>query len=214
MRKKGAHMSDFIEEKKQLRKEMLQRLKALPPEQAREESRAAAEALFSLPEWGPAETVLVFVPIGRQREIQTAEVIRRAADEGKELALPRMRGDELEFRRVARSTAGGFDPPLESHPYGVQEPPETAPLFRPAEGSATLVVTPGLAFDRAGGRLGRGKGYYDGWLNRHRTARKSGSLTPVAFGYSFQLIERVPMDEGDVFLPRLVLGGEVIDCGT
>jgi 5-formyltetrahydrofolate cyclo-ligase len=38
-----------------------------------------------------------------------------------------------------------------------------------------------------------------------------GRLFPVAFGYSVQLVEQVPMDEGDVFLPRLVLGGKLFE---
>ena len=43
--------------------------------------------------------------------------------------------------------------------YGVLEPPALAAVTRPEEGD--LVLVPGVAFDRAGNRLGRGQGYYD-----------------------------------------------------
>jgi 5-formyltetrahydrofolate cyclo-ligase len=205
-------MSDIIEAKKQLRREILHRLRELPAEQLSRESEAASRALFDLPEWDAAAVVLSFIPIGRQREIRTAGLIRRAFEEGKGIALPRMKGEELEFRRVEEGPGGGFRPQLISHPYGVQEPPESAPLFTPSRETPALVVTPGLAFDRAGGRLGRGKGFYDGWFAYHRQALSAGYLQPVAFGYSVQLVEQVPMDEGDIFLPRLILGGEVFDA--
>lgn len=54
-----------------------------------------------------------------------------------------------------RSAAG----PLEAHPYGFHQPDETAPLIDDA--MVAVVLTPGLAFDAAGYRLGFGGGFYD-----------------------------------------------------
>ena len=75
--------------------------------------------------------------------------------------------------------------------YGVLEPPEGAPLIELGEDDA--VVVPGVAFDPAGHRLGRGKGYYD------RTFERDASRSPLLFGlaYDFQVVDRVPHDEFD-----------------
>jgi 5-formyltetrahydrofolate cyclo-ligase len=75
----------------------------------------------------------------------------------------------------------------------------------------TLALVPGLAFDRGGGRLGRGKGYYDRFLSAiagARAARGYGAagFTALAFGYSSQIVDRVPAGAGDSPLDGLALG--------
>ncbi len=75
-----------------------------------------------------------------------------------------------------------------------------------------IVVTPGLAFDREGHRLGRGKGYYDKWFSRFRRSLMSNIILPVGVGFSVQLLEAVPFDKNDIPLPRLLIGGEIVHC--
>ena len=205
-------MNQIVEEKKRLRTQLRERLLEIPQHRRREESAAAVKVITALPVWTASTVVLSFVAISRQGEIDTAELLRLAGEQGKRVALPRIRSGELEFREVEVEESGTLHPSLELHPYGVEEPPESASLFEPAPEEKVLVVTPGLAFDRAGGRLGRGKGFYDGWLHRHRHLLSRGTLSPVGFGYEEQLLEQVPMDEGDVFLPQLVLGDMTINC--
>ncbi len=205
-------MDHVVKEKKRLRTQLRERLLEIPQHRRREESDAAVRRITALPEWSESTVVLTFVAMSHQGEIETSELLCLAGEQGKRIALPRIHGGELEFREVKVNASGTLNPSLELHSYGVEEPPESAPLFEPAPEETVLVVTPGLAFDRAGGRLGRGKGFYDGWLHRNRHLLSRATLRPVGFGYEEQLIEQVPMDEGDVFLPRLVLGDMTIDC--
>ena len=71
-------------------------------------------------------------------------------------------------------------------------------MVEPAEGDA--VVVPGLAFDATGSRLGRGRGYYD----RRFPVGSQGAPCLVGFGYDFQVVERVPVDESDRRLDAIV----------
>ena len=73
--------------------------------------------------------------------------------------------------------------------YGVPEPPTGAPVHELDSGD--LAVLPGVAFDRRGRRLGRGRGYYD------RTFRAAGGPLLVGFAADFQVVEEVPTGPTD-----------------
>ena len=77
---------------------------------------------------------------------------------------------------------------------GIPERPEGAELYNLAFAGATLVLLPGIAFDRAGGRLGRGGGCYDRFLVQ---AELRGALK-VGVCWSFQILDEVPVAEHDV----------------
>jgi len=62
-----------------------------------------------------------------------------------------------------------------------------------------LIVVPGLAFDRTGGRLGYGKGYYDRLLAEVRP-----DATLVAFAFECQLFATVPMHPHDVAMHKVI----------
>lgn len=73
--------------------------------------------------------------------------------------------------------------------FGVQEPPETAPEHTP-----TVVLTPLLAFDLEGFRIGYGGGYYDRTLAALRAA---GPVTAIGVAYEAQAVAEVPHDRFD-----------------
>ncbi len=113
-------------------------------------------------------------------EVHTHDFIERWSGE-KRIVLPVVVGDELELRLYT----GPQDLVVGS--YGIAEPVGT--LFTEYS-SIDLVIVPGLAFDKAGRRLGRGKGYYDKLLP-HIAAPKLGICFP------FQLVEEVPAEAFD-----------------
>jgi 5-formyltetrahydrofolate cyclo-ligase len=95
---------------------------------------------------------------------------------------------------------------LSSGTYGILEPA----LEKPAEnfGSEDLVIVPGVAFDAAGNRLGRGKGYYD------RTFPPGSATSPIliGYGYEFQIVGRVPHGDGDRQMDAVVTDHAVRWC--
>jgi len=68
-----------------------------------------------------------------------------------------------------------------------------------------IFLVPGLAFDRMGKRLGRGKGYYDRYFDHHRKVLKIGIC------FSGQLFENVPCEPHDVQMDVIVTEKEVLD---
>jgi 5-formyltetrahydrofolate cyclo-ligase len=88
--------------------------------------------------------------------------------------------------------------------YGPKEPRRRIPVD-PAE--VDVVITPGLAFDRSGRRLGYGGGHYDRYL-----ARLGPEAVRIGIGFSVQLVDEVPAHAGDQRLNLVVTDLGVIEC--
>jgi len=79
--------------------------------------------------------------------------------------------------------------------YGIPEPKDGAgSTYNLEQASETLVIVPGMAFDKTGNRLGRGKGYYDRFLSQLEMA----SSAKVGVCWTIQMVERVPVSSHDV----------------
>ena len=128
-----------------------------------------------------------------RNEVDTSVAVTRALDEGKTVVVPRV---VWEARRLVPIVLSGLDCPMQTDHYGLREPIETEPI---SPDKIDLVVTPGLAFDLHGRRLGRGGGFYDRFL-------KTPSLTAPSCGLALavQLIDQVPTERHDVTLDMLV----------
>ncbi|MFA7345052.1 MAG: 5-formyltetrahydrofolate cyclo-ligase [Terrimicrobiaceae bacterium] len=117
---------------------------------------------------------------------------------GKRIALPRVCGDELAFH-LADCKAG-----LLAGRFGIPEPPAEAP---DAGKQFDLILVPGLAFDLRGGRLGRGKGFYDRFL---ATAR--GIRAGVCF--EDQIVTGIPVEEHDLRMDFVITPAAIYRCGS
>ena len=199
-------MDDVAERKAALRREAKARLKAIGPGERASASRNAALAAGSHAAWRAADLVLAFLSM--PSEIDTGPAIDAALAAGKRVAVPRIEGDDIAFVEL---TPGWRLWPRDR--WDIPVPPEALGTlsFESLAATPTLALVPGLAFDRSGGRLGRGKGYYDRFLSGLSAARAAlGPSAPdfsaLAFGYRAQLVETVPTDERDRPLDGLALG--------
>lgn len=181
-------------------------LAAMTPAKRTEASARATIAAQSVHAWQPSRLVLAFLSM--PTEIDTGPVIEAALAGGKRVAVPRIEDGEIAFVELP---PGWQDWPHDR--WNIPAPPAslTTLSFDDIATVPTLALVPGLAFDRAGGRLGRGKGYYDRFLAGVQAARgrlgcAAGSFFAVAYGYDSQLVELVPMDERDTPLDGLALG--------
>ncbi|MFM1847277.1 MAG: hypothetical protein RL417_751 [Pseudomonadota bacterium] len=110
----------------------------------------------------------------------------------REVYMPRTSPDRtMEFIKVDP----GWLAEAERSGFGIPEPRrDEGRLFDVRDASQTAVIVPGLAFDRAGNRLGRGGGYYDRFLGRSmlHLAEKIGVC------WELQMVEDVPTESHDV----------------
>ena len=183
-----------MNEKKELRKQLMAREAGLAENYIKESNVGIIQNLFSLQEFHDAETVLFFYSIWSEPD--THEMIRRALNSGKTVALPKTYPKGVMTARKIR----GFDE-LTSTRFGIPEPNESAPLIRQDE--LDFIVVPAVAFDREGYRLGHGAGYYDIYL----------SLTHAfACGVAREkMLElRVPRQKHDVRVNCIVTEKEVL----
>jgi len=183
-------------EKTALRRRLRAARAALPADLRSAWSRAIAARVLGLQEWRQAEAVQLFIG-GAAGEVETLGLARCCLAAGKRLICPRVAGAELELRRVR-----GLDD-LERGAFGLLEPnPQRTERAAPAQ--VDLFLLPGLAFDRAGGRLGMGGGFYDRLLEGHPAPRAG-----LAFG--LQLLNAVPVDARDAPMHRVITELQVIE---
>ncbi|MDC0717382.1 5-formyltetrahydrofolate cyclo-ligase [Nannocystis bainbridge] len=153
--------------------------------------------------WRAATSVAAFV--GVKGEPDTRPLLIAALAAGKRLWLPRMAGprrQNLEFVAVTDLAA------LAPASFGLLEPRD-GPGVTLADADVDLVLMPGLAFTRAGVRLGYGKGHYDG-----ATAPLRSASRPVRVGLCFadELVETLPVEPHDVGVHALATELGLLDC--
>lgn len=143
-------------------------------------------ALEAHPAFRAASTVLLYHSL--KDEVDTHAFIRKWSRK-KRILLPVVVGDDLELRLYT----GPED--LAIGAYGIEEP--TGEPFTDYA-AIDFIAVPGVAFDRSGNRLGRGKGYYDRLLPRIPSAYKAGICFP------FQLVEEVPAEAFDIRMDEVI----------
>ena len=166
-------------------------------------SRLVQERLFATEWWRRARWVFVYIAMSV--EVDTTPIVTRAYREGREVAIPRIEGEEITFYRYEGRTRG-----LIPNQFGILEPdPQWLPVEpRELAEGPLLILAPGLAFDRSLRRIGRGKGYYDRFLARARSGPRECLVVGLALAE--QVVEEVPAGSLDQSLDGLVTDRELI----
>ncbi len=167
-------------EKKQLRELIRQKKGLVSASNLSSYSHQLFNKLESSPHFKRAHTILCYYSL--PDEVLTHDFAECWKDR-KQILLPVIKGSELELRRYTGTANLQI-----SEPFHIAEP--TGTLFTDYA-NIDLALVPGMAFDRQGNRLGRGKGYYDRLLPQLSHAYKIG----ICFG--FQVCEQIPCDSFD-----------------
>lgn len=190
-------MSDPLAElKASVRREFVARRDALPAADRLAAADAIATRPFPLPIFA-GTIVSGFMPL--KTEINPLPLMRALAAQGARLALPVVdgRGKPLIMRAFA------FGDELSSGQWGIKEPRPEA-----ADAAPDILLTPLLAFDRNGNRIGYGAGYYDMTIAKFRAAKP---VVAVGLAYAAQEIAAVPVTDRDARLDLVLTEREVID---
>ena len=178
-------------EKERMRRDLHLVLSTIGPDESERAANRLAEHVAETPEFASAKVIGLYA--STKNELSTGPLFDLAISAGKCCVFPRcLEEDLLEFARV--------ESPSDLVPgrYGILEPARARETVELAE--IDLVIVPGLGFDRSGGRLGRGGGYYD------RTFSGSLRSRPFLLGvaHSVQVFEVVPVAEHDQRMDAIV----------
>jgi 5-formyltetrahydrofolate cyclo-ligase len=173
--------------KKELRKAIKAKKLSLLPDDAAKKAMQVFAEIESMEQFQKAKTVLAFWSL--PDEINTHDFVVKWSL-NKRMVLPVVVGNDLELREFTR-----VDKMEEESFFGILEP-KTGKLVDPAE--IDFAIIPGVAFDKKGNRLGRGKGFYD------RTLHKLTRAIKVGIAYEFQLIDSVPVSEHDIPVDKVI----------
>ena len=183
--------------KREVRRRVLARRDAIDPEVRDRAAARVTERVLALPEVAAATTVLAFSSFGS--ELPMLPLIGALVERGVRVGLPVITGTDI----VARAWRPG-DPTVETS-FGALEPADGAPI-EPSAIDVTL--TPAVAVDRTGRRVGYGGGFYDRFLLRLRS-----DAVRVAVVLAEQLVdEDLPAGAFDLRVDAIVTPNELIRC--
>lgn len=158
-----------------------------------EKERAADEVFARLEETAAfllADHIMVYHSL--EDELSTLKFLSKWKDR-KHFYLPRVNGVNLEVLPYEETR-------LELGAFHIEEPTGTN-VIDPNE--LELIIVPGVAYDRKGNRLGRGKGFYDRLLS-------DIDATRIGVGYEFQLFDEIPTETHDVKMDAVITQNQCI----
>ncbi|MBP5687969.1 MAG: 5-formyltetrahydrofolate cyclo-ligase [Muribaculaceae bacterium] len=164
--------------KKELRRSIKKLVAQMSVEEKMNEARCVFNHIENSDIFQNSMNIMLFASL--PDEIPTHDIIERWA-ENKNIYLPRVNGDDLDVIKYQPGM-------LHKGSYDIMEP----------EGNNTvepevldMIIVPGVAFDRLGNRLGRGKGFYDRFL------AQTNAVT-IAVCFDCQLVEHIPTEPHDL----------------
>jgi 5-formyltetrahydrofolate cyclo-ligase len=190
-------------EKEEMRTRVKNRLKAAAPEDLEQQSREVCKILLHTPCVQEAARVVCYLASKRLREVETGKLVDELLSRGARLYIPKVRDKSGNMVMLHCASLEGLQA---MPPFAIMEPGDTYEDGDPREDVIRdkvipdVVIMPGLAFDKAGGRLGRGVGYYDKFLAKlEEVVKWSGQKMPILLGIAFkeQIEDAVPMAPHD-----------------
>ncbi|MFH0986354.1 MAG: 5-formyltetrahydrofolate cyclo-ligase [Candidatus Omnitrophota bacterium] len=176
-------------EKNSLRKILLDKRKNIPTPLRHDKSRRIFRALAKVPGFRKAEHVALYYGIAP--EVETKLFLKKVLRD-KKIYLPRVEPR----KRLSLCFVRSLSKDLKRGAYNIREP--RAFCEERTAGHMDIIIVPGVAFDRRGGRLGRGGGYYD------RLLKKAKKVVKIGVCFREQIVKKVPMGKRDVKVDRVI----------
>lgn len=138
-----------------------------------------------------AQKIGAYYPIGS--EIFTQDIIQELLSEDKEVFLPKVIGDHMEFRKITRFSS------LERGSFDIMEPKEDCPT----DNNLDVILVPTVGIDSTGVRLGYGHGFYDKFLAENK-------VTTISLTLEKQIIKKIPKSEHDILMDWILTEDKMI----
>ena len=171
-------------DKKELRASIKLLKKQHTKEQLLEQSEIILAKLEQHPDFKNARIVMIYSAL--PDEVQTQAFLEKWRNK-KKIILPTVVGDDIIPVELAENTG-----------FAVGDFNILEPQNEPYTGDYDLIVVPGVAFDRNGNRIGRGRGYYDRFLCKHLNVKRIGIC------FDFQLVDEVPTEPNDIRMNEII----------
>ncbi|KHD36336.1 5-formyltetrahydrofolate cyclo-ligase [Clostridium acetobutylicum] len=136
---------------------------------------------------------IIFSFVSFKSEVDTHKIINHAISNGKTICVPKINSKQegIKIYKIDNFSQ------LKKGYFGILEPIESCPAVDSYD--LDLILMPGVAFDRHGGRLGYGAAFYDRFLSN-----MSKQVFKLALAYHFQVMDSVPMSEHDVRIDGII----------
>ena len=138
-----------------------------------------------------AQKIGAYYPIGS--EILTQDIIQELLSKGKQVFLPKVMGNKMEFRKITDFAS------LEKGSFDIMEPKDDCPL----DNNLDVILVPTVGISNTGVRLGYGHGFYDKFLAAHKT-------TTISLTLEKQIVKNIPKSEHDIIIDWIVTEDQVL----
>lgn len=175
-------------DKKSLRKIMREKRKIMDKSEKNILDKELREKLFDTEEYKNSK--IIFVYVSTEEEVNTIEIIKRALDDGKSVAVPKiMKNGEMRALKI------NLLDELKTGYFNILEPSEDAEDLSEV---IDLTIVPGLAFDKENKRLGYGGGFYDRFFERYKNSFK------ISLCYDYQFVRTVYSEKYDISIEMII----------
>jgi len=138
-----------------------------------------------------AQKIGAYFPIGS--EILTQDIIQELFSNGKDVFLPKVIGEKMEFRKITDFSS------LEKGSFDIMEPKENCQI----ENSLDVILVPTVGISPTGVRLGYGFGFYDRFLAEHKT-------TTISLTLEKQIVKNIPKSEHDIVIDWIITEDRIL----
>ena len=176
-------------EKTALRKVLLEKRDGISSDMINIASGKIFKKIKKISEFRNAQTIACYYPLGS--EVLTQDILLEGLSLGKRVCLPKVVGENLEFRQIKDLDS------LEKGTFDIMEPKEDCLTCKEID----VAIVPAVGISRNGARLGYGHGYYDKFLSQN-------NITSIVLSYSKQIVKSIPTTANDVLVDWIVTEDE------
>lgn len=179
-------------EKQKLRKNKLKTLRSFSPEEKNKQDRKIYNKVIKHPAVKKSDNIMVY--ISTEEEVDTRKLLGFFINRKDKVYVPVTEEDRIKVAEIDKNTR------LERGKYGILEPAGNNVKFV-SPSILDIIIVPGVAFSKKGGRLGRGKAYYDRFLKK-----VNDETTVIGLCYNSLMCESIPEEEHDVRVDEVITG--------